>query len=126
MAPTDKIGLIDVYQVTHHGLEVSNNPVLLRTVQPRVAIFNNGPYKGCHPTVTANLRRVPGLLAIYQPHRNLRAGAENTDAAFIANAQAKGCTGEAIRLSVAPDSKSYTVTVGKKGKPRTYATRAVR
>ncbi len=124
VAPTDKLGLVDVYQVTHHGLEISNNPVLLRTVRPRVAVFNNGPYKGCHPTVTANLRRVEGLRAIYQLHRNLGVGAENTDAAFIANTAAKGCAGEAIRLSVAPDARSYTVTVGSKGKPRAYATRA--
>src|SRR5262249_3743967 len=50
--PSDKIGLIDVYQVTHHGLEISNNPVLIKTVQPRVAIFNNGARKGGHPSVT--------------------------------------------------------------------------
>src|SRR5207245_4359705 len=67
--PTDKIGLVDVYQVTHHGLEISNNPVLIKTVQPRVAIFNNGPFKGCHPSVTATLRRVPGIQGLYQLHR---------------------------------------------------------
>ena len=71
VSPTDKIGLIDVYQVTHHGLELSNNPVLINTVKPRVAIFNNGPRKGGHPSVTAILRRVPDIKAIYQMHRNV-------------------------------------------------------
>src|SRR5262249_19726861 len=39
--PTNRIGLVDVYQSTHHGLEISNNPVVIKSVQPRVAIFNN-------------------------------------------------------------------------------------
>jgi competence protein ComEC len=123
VSPTDKIGPVDVYQVTHHGLEISNNPALLRTVKPRVAVFNNGPRKGCHPAVVGNLRRLPEPPAIYQMHRNLTSGAaENTDPEFIANAGEK-CEGESIRLAVAPDSRSYTLTVGSKGKPRRYEIR---
>jgi beta-lactamase superfamily II metal-dependent hydrolase len=122
--PSDKIGPVDVYQVTHHGLAVSNNPALINTVRPRVAVFNNGPRKGCHPGVTAALRRSPDIRAIYQLHRNLTVGAqENTDPEFIANPDEK-CQGESIRLAVAPDGGSYTVTVGRKGKPRRYETRA--
>src|SRR5262249_44781553 len=121
--PTDKIGRIDVYQSTQHGLEISNNPVVINTARPRVAVFNNGPRKGCHPSVTASLRRVPEIQAIYQMHRNLNVGAqENTDPEFIANMD-ENCQGEFIKLSVAPDGKSYTVTVGSHGKPRRYETR---
>jgi competence protein ComEC len=121
--PTDKVGPVDVYQVTHHGLAISNNPVLVKTVRPRVAIFSNGPTKGCEPSVMATLRRVPGIQGIYQIHRNLKAGAaENADPGFIANPK-KGSGGEMIRLSVAPDGKSYAVTVGSKGRPRRYETR---
>jgi beta-lactamase superfamily II metal-dependent hydrolase len=121
--PTDKIGLVDVYQSTHHGLEISNNPVVIKTVRPRVAVFNNGARKGCHPSVMATLRRIPDVQAIYQMHRNLTVGAqENTDPEFIANSEEK-CQGESIKLSVSSDAKSYTVTVGSKGKPRRYETR---
>jgi beta-lactamase superfamily II metal-dependent hydrolase len=121
--PSDKIGPVDVYQVTHHGLDISNNPVLINTVRPRVAVFNNGPEKGCMPAVTTALRRSPEIKAIYQLHRNIKVGAqENTDPEFIANAEAK-CEGEAIKLSVAADGKSYTLTVGSKGKPKRYETR---
>ena len=122
--PTDKIGLVDVYQSTHHGLDISNNPVVLKTVQPRVAVFNNGPRKGGHATVIATLRRLPEAPAIYQMHRNLLASAqENTDAEFIANTEEKNCSGEGIKLSVSPDSKTYTVAVGSKGKSRHFDTR---
>jgi hypothetical protein len=115
--PSDKIGLVDLFQVTHHGLNISNNPVLLKTVQPRVAVFNNGPRKGGHPQVTATLRRLPEPPTIYQLHRNVTVGAaENTDTEFIANADEKNCKGESIVASVSPEAKSYSVTVGDKTK----------
>ncbi len=123
VAPSDKIGLIDVYQVTHHGADLSNNPVLLKTVKPHVAVMNNGPRKGGSAVVTADVRRLPDLQAFYQLHRNQETGAlENADADCIANPDAK-CEGEPIRLAVAPDGKSYTVVVGWKGKPRRFETR---
>jgi beta-lactamase superfamily II metal-dependent hydrolase len=121
--PSDKIGPVDVYQVTHHGLDISSNPVLVKTVKPRVAIFGNGARKGAQAGIMGTLRRLPEVPAIYQLHRNVQVAAqENTDPEFIANAEEK-CQGESIHLSVAPDAQSYTVTVGSKGKPRKYQTR---
>jgi competence protein ComEC len=125
VSPSDKIGRVDVYQSTHHGLEISNNPVVINTVKPRVAIFNNGARKGGHTSVISTLRRVPDIQAIYQLHRNVTVGAaENTDPAFIANPDEK-CQGEGIKLAVAADAKSYAVTVGSKGKTRRYEVRNV-
>jgi len=115
VSPSDRIGTVDVYQVTHHGLEISNNPVLIRTVAPRVAICNNGPRKGGHPSVIATLRRVTGIEGIYQLHRNLKAtDAENTEPDRIANDGRKKESGAGIHLAVAADAKTYTVTVVKK------------
>jgi beta-lactamase superfamily II metal-dependent hydrolase len=123
VSPADKIGPVDVYQVTHHGLEISNNPALIKTVRPRVAICGNGPRKGAHPSVISTLRRVPDMKAIYQLHRNVTSEPQdNTDPDLIANADEK-CQGELIKLSVAPDAKSYTVNVGGKGKPKRFETR---
>ena len=80
-------------------------------------------WRGGAPAVTATLRRVLEIQAIYQLHRNLTVGAaENTDPAFIANPDEK-CQGESIKLSIAADAKSYTLTVGSKSKPRRYETR---
>ena len=58
--PSDKIGPVDVYQSTHHGLEISNNPVVIKTVRPRVAVVNNGPRKGGHPSVIGTLPQAAG------------------------------------------------------------------
>jgi beta-lactamase superfamily II metal-dependent hydrolase len=125
VSPSDRIGPIDVYQTTHHGLEISNHPALIRTVNPRVAIYNNGPRKGCHPSVTATLRRLDGIEGIYQVHRNITAtDAENTDLDKIANDGRKKEAGEGILLRVAPDAKTYTVTIGSKGKTFSHKTRS--
>ncbi len=121
--PTDKIGPIDVYQSTHHGLEISNNPVLIKTVKPRVAVINNGPRKGGHPQVISTLRRLPEEPTIYQLHRNLLSSAnENTDPELIANADAD-CKGLPIWIKVAPDGSRYSVTVGGTNKSRQFNTR---
>jgi beta-lactamase superfamily II metal-dependent hydrolase len=125
VSPTNRIGEVDVYQVTHHGLEISNNPVLIKSVNPRVAVCNNGPRKGGHPSVIATLRRLPDIQGIYQLHRNLGAtDGENADADHIANDLRKKQTGQTIALAVAADAKSYKVTVPGKGKTRTFRTRA--
>ena len=121
--PSDKIGLIDVYQSTHHGLEISNNPVLIKTVKPRVAVVNNGPKKGGHPQVISTLRRLPEEPTIYQMHRNLLSSAnENTDPELIANAAAD-CKAEPIWIKVSPDGSHYSVTVGGTNKTRQFNTR---
>ncbi len=125
VAPTDKIGFIDVYQSTHHGLDISNNPVLIRTVRPYVAIYNNGPHKGGAPALTATLRDIGSIQGIFQMHRNLDARPEeNAPADLIANSTDEpNCKGEGIKLSVAPDGNSYTVQVGPRGKPLRFLTR---
>lgn len=121
--PTNKIGQIDVYLTTHHGLEISNNSVLIKSVNPRVAIFNNGPRKGGHPDVTKALRALPDIQGIWQLHRNVACDpAMNTKPEMIANTD-ESCQAKFIKLSVAPDARSYTVQIGAKGTPQRYDTR---
>jgi len=127
VCPKNLIGEVDVYQVTHHGLDSSNNPVVLQSLKPRVAIMNNGHIKGCLPEVFANLKATESLEAIYQLHKNLRPdGAVNNVAdEFIANHKpAEECAGNFIKLTVAPDATSYTVSIPANGHERTYKTKS--
>src|SRR5262249_43983476 len=61
VCPQDMIGKVVLYQVAHHGLSISNNTALLRTIDPMVAIMNNGPRKGGDPETVKALRSLPNL-----------------------------------------------------------------
>lgn len=126
VCPKNVVGEVDVYQVTHHGLDSSNNPVILQSLKPRVAIMNNGHKKGCMPEVFANLTATKSIKQIYQVHKNLRpdGSVNNIADEFIANHKsAEECEGHHIRLSVAPDSKSYIVSIPSRGHQQTFKTK---
>lgn len=124
VCPVNLVGEVDVYQVTHHGLDSSNNPLVLRSLAPRVAVMNNGSTKGCLPEVVETLRATPSLEAIYQVHKNLRpdGAATNVSDEYIANLEAP-CQANYIRLSVAPDARTYTVSIPAKKHERTFQTK---
>lgn len=122
VCPADRVGTVDVYQSVHHGLDQSNNPVLVRTLQPHVVVFNNGVRKGFESGTVATIAATPSVEAVYQVHRSLRDGAQNTAAERIANKD-EACTGEGIAMSVAADGKSYELRVPSTGHKKTYKTR---
>ncbi len=124
VCPENLVGKVDVYQTTHHGLEASNNPVVLSSLEPTVAIMNNGARKGCDGQTVATLRETKSLLAVYQLHKNVRDGqaALNVDDEYIANAAEK-CDGNYVRLRVAADGKSYTVSIPANGHERSFKTK---
>lgn len=123
VCPKNHVGTVDLYQVTHHGMDISNNPAVLEAVQPRVAVMCNGPRKGGAPATMAVLRATPSIEAIYQLHRNVAtSAADNTAPDLIANPD-EACAGQFIKVSVAPDSKSFTVQIGPDGRPRKFKTK---
>jgi beta-lactamase superfamily II metal-dependent hydrolase len=119
--PVDLVGPVDVYQVSHHGLGVSNNSVLLQTLAPTVAVMNNGARKGTEARTVATLKALPSLRASYQLHRNVRDDGQNSaDAAHTANA-AEQCEANYIQLRVSPDGGSYTVEIPATGHKQSFA-----
>ncbi len=122
VCPVNLVGKVDVYQVDHHGLDVSNNPVLIQSLAPSVTVMVNGPQKGCEPNTRKALREVQSIKANYQLHRKLAADADNTPDEFIANQKAE-CEGNYIKLSTTPDGKSYTISIPGTGHQKTYRTK---
>lgn len=121
ICPRNLVGQIDVYQATHHGHDHSNNPALLAAVQPTVAVVQNGPRKGCTAPTFAWLRAAPSIVDVFQLHRNVTTGErDNAPSALVANDE-ESCQGASIRLSLAPDGKSFSLEVPSKATRRTYA-----
>lgn len=120
--PVDRVGKVDVYQSTHHGLDQSNNPVLVKTLQPTVVVFNNGPRKGLEKQSAETVRSTPSVEAIYQLHRNVRDGAWNGAKELIAN-EPETCAGNYVKLSLDPKGESYSLAVPSTGHTRTFKTR---
>lgn len=130
VSPHNLPGVVDVYQTNHHGLEVSNNPLLVQSLEPTVVVMNNGPQKGGQPGTFAAIKSAPSVQALYQVHKSFKAPAEeNAPAEHIANHEnltgpaAANCPANLIKMSVAPDGRSYTISVPSTGHSRTFQTK---
>jgi competence protein ComEC len=86
MCPTNRLGPIDLWIVSHHGQPISNTQVLVHAIQPRVAILNNGTRKGGQPDAMQVIHSAPRLEDLWQLHFSLLSGQEYTvPGMFIAN-----------------------------------------
>jgi beta-lactamase superfamily II metal-dependent hydrolase len=145
--PNNLLGTVDLFVVTHHGQPVSNAPVLVHAVAPRVAVMNNGTRKGGQPDAMKVLFSSPGLEDLWQLHFSLLSGQEYTvPGAFIANSTDEHPSslpveplappppgsgppppthdGPAFWIKVAArDDGSFTVTNARNGFSKTYAAR---
>ena len=122
VCPINLVGPVDLYQVTHHGMDTSNHSTLVNTIAPTVSIMNNGPHKGGSAATVKMLKSVPSIKAAYQLHRNADTGAEdNTDPSLIANENVAG--GTLIRVRVTRDGARFTVQIGEEGDIRTFESR---
>lgn len=86
MCPTNRIGTVDLFVVSHHGQAISNSPALVHALHPRAAIINNGTRKGGQPDAMKVLYSSPGLEDVWQMHFSQLSGQEYTvPGVFIAN-----------------------------------------
>jgi competence protein ComEC len=85
MCPTNRVGTVDLYLTSHHGLALSGSPALVHGLQPRVAVMNNGTRKGGEAGTFTVLQDAVGLEDLWQLHWSYNARLENAPARFIAN-----------------------------------------
>jgi hypothetical protein len=118
--PVNRIGKVDLYQITHHGLDQSNNPMLLKALSPTVCVAMNGPKKGIQPRTFRDLKTLPSVKAIYQIHYNTQYGDKgNTSPEFIANAD-NPQKARYIKASVNPQKRTFTISVNSNAPVGTY------
>jgi beta-lactamase superfamily II metal-dependent hydrolase len=149
MCPANRLGRVDVFVVSHHGLGVSNSEALVHGLAPRVSIMNNGSRKGGPPDVMKTLHTSPGLEDLWQLHFSVLSGQEYTvPGLFIANGfdeplaampiapvaapqpgsgapppPAHNGPAHWIKLSAQPDG-SFTVTNTRNGFEKRYSARS--
>jgi competence protein ComEC len=120
--PTNRVGLVDLYQVSHHGMDLSSSPQLVYSLKPLVAVMNNGAAKGGSAATFDLLNASPGLQALWSLHQVMANDAmHNADEAMTAN-----LTGEdnAFGLSATIDaSGTFTLRNARTGMARSYQAR---
>ena len=121
VCPKNPIGTVDLYLVTHHGMNLSNARAIVDAVHPRVAIMNNGAHKAGMPEAWQTVHDSPGLVDLWQLHTAEGSdAAHNSPAALIANPAGSAVDGAYLKVTVSPDG-SFSVTNSRTGQSRRYS-----
>jgi beta-lactamase superfamily II metal-dependent hydrolase len=134
VCPENRVGTVDLYLTTRHGLNGTGSPAAVHAFRPRVALFNNAGMKGASREHWLTVKSSPGLEDIWQLHMSmprkgtpqLHEGAEqggkdvNTAESMIANLD--DSTAHYLKVSVAADG-AFTVTNSRNGYSKEYKPR---
>ncbi|MES2255286.1 MAG: MBL fold metallo-hydrolase [Pseudomonadota bacterium] len=99
LCPANKVGKVDVYFVTGHGMNLSSSPPTA-ALDPLVAVMQNGPLKGGDQEVIRTVNAYPSLQGFWRTHATIRFPALNGDPNFIANTDEAQDRGYAIALDI--------------------------
>jgi beta-lactamase superfamily II metal-dependent hydrolase len=99
VCPNNLIGNADLFLISHHGMNISNSPVLVKALAPRVAVLGNGIRKGASADALMWIQKTPGVEDIWQLHYTPTATDANAGEAFIANLGETCLVGEGIEVS---------------------------
>lgn len=121
VCPDEPIGHVDLYLVTHHGMNLSNARAIVDAIHPRVAIMNNGAHKAGSPEAWQTVHDSPGLEDLYMVHTAEGSDdAHNSPVALIANPKGMGTDGAYFKVVASADG-SFSVTNSRTGHTRNYA-----
>lgn len=118
VCPNNPIGTVDLFLVSHHGMDWSNSRALVHAVHPLVAIMNNGAHKGGKPVAWQTVHDSPGLQALWQLHTAEDPGGLNSPEQLIANPKGDG-DGAYIKVT-ASENGSFSVTNSRTGFTKEY------
>ena len=120
VCPKNKLGLIDIYIVSHHGWYQSGSPAFLNAIAPRVAVMDNGAKKGGTPSAWDIIEKSPRLENLWQLHFSEEGGAaHNVAPEFIANPEGPDAAND-LELTAWPDG-SFEVFNSRTSKAKHYS-----
>ena len=123
VCPANKIGTVDLYLVSHHGMDMSGSPQLVHALHPRVAVMNNGARKGGVPEIWKTVHASPGLLDLWQLHFSVAGREEaNSSDTLIANVD-EICEGKWLKMTVKTTDRLRFTTAGTNSKRHTRRSR---
>jgi beta-lactamase superfamily II metal-dependent hydrolase len=123
VCPANLLGEVDAYLLTHHANSDPTLPAVFEAIRPRVAIANNGPWKGATPQTMTALHELRNPVDVWQLHRTINYGAENFPEGFIANLGFEAADGASwIKLS-ASENGAFSITNGRTGWTKHYPAR---
>ena len=121
VCPNNPIPPIDLYLVTHHGMNLSNARAIVDAIHPRVAIMNNGAHKAGSPEAWQAIHDSPGLEDLYMVHTAEGSdAAHNSPDALIANPKGSATDGANFKVVASADG-SFAVTNSRTGTTKDYA-----
>ena len=122
VCPNNRVGPVDVYLTTHHGMDASGPAAIVHSLAPRVAIMNNGAKKGGAVPAWQAVKASPGLEDLWQVHFALAGGKDNNAAEdMIANVDEK-CQGFGLMVSAGRNG-AFSVMNERNGKTKQYVAR---
>lgn len=121
LCPTNKVGKVDVYFVTGHGMDLSSSPPT-GALDPLVALMENGPMKGGDASVIKTVDSYPHLQGFWREHYSVRYPDLNGDPNYIANLNQQPDHGYPISLDITPQG-TITVTNGRNHFSKVYHAR---
>ena len=77
MCPNNRLGHVDIYIASHHGLSRSGSKALVHAIAPRIAIVDNGETKGGSPAALDIIKSSPGIAGLWQLHFSQEAAEHN-------------------------------------------------
>jgi len=119
--PVDKVGKVDILLASHHGLQFSNSPAQVESLQPKIVIVGNAIGKGDDPDRVKSYMANPRFQGIWHLHVSRGHDDLDGDINMIANPdhdQAKDKTYN-LRLRIRPNGE-ITVINERNGYNKTY------
>jgi len=110
--PTNRVGKVDLWQVTHHGADSSSNPALVKAIEPRCAVMCNGPKKGGSVEAVRTIKNTPSIRGFFALHRNVTSSADDNAAPERTANLEEQCLGEFIHVRLNDGGTEYSVQKG--------------